>query len=267
MKKLAVIGKDVSKSVSPEIHNYIAEKLGLEISYEKISVPEEEFESRIGGLLSEYDGLNVTIPYKLSVISHLKKSEGDALAFGAVNTVLTSTLTGYNTDGSGFMQMLDCQNVKTVCERALVLGAGGAGRSVAKKLLDGGAQVEIYDRNFSTAKNVENEFKGVKAVSEVTAEDRTIIVNATGVGMHKTEGVSPVTEEVLAACRVAVDLIYEPPKSRFLAIAESLGKKIINGRAMLFFQAYYSDCIYFGLAPEKEQAEKLFNGYLKEVVK
>lgn len=53
MKKLAVIGKDVSKSVSPEIHNYIAEKLGLEISYEKISVPEEEFESRIGGLLSE----------------------------------------------------------------------------------------------------------------------------------------------------------------------------------------------------------------------
>lgn len=267
MKKLAVIGKDVSKSVSPEIHNYIAEKLGLEISYEKISVPEEEFESRIDGLLSEYDGLNVTIPYKLSVIPHLKKTEGDALAFGAVNTVLTASLTGYNTDGLGFMQMLDCQNVKTAGERALVLGAGGAGRSVAKKLLDCGSQVEIYDRNFSTAKNVENEFKGVKAVSEVTAEERAIIVNATGVGMHKTEGVSPVTGEVLAACRVAVDLIYEPPKSRFLAIAESLGKKIINGRAMLFFQAYYSDCIYFGLAPDKERAEKLFNGYLKEVVK
>ena len=78
MKKLAVIGKDVSKSVSPEIHNYIAAKLGLEISYEKISVPEEEFESRIDGLLSEYDGLNVTIPYKLLFLT-LKKPRGTRL--------------------------------------------------------------------------------------------------------------------------------------------------------------------------------------------
>ena len=261
MKKLAVIGKDVSKSVSPEIHNYIAEKLGLEISYEKISVPEEEFESRIDGLLSEYDGLNLTIPYKLSVISHLKKTEGDALAFGAVNTVLTSTLTGYNTDGSGFMQMLDCQNVKTAGERALVLGAGGAGRSVAKKLLDCGSQVEIYDRNFSTAKNVENEFKGVKAVSEVTAEKRAIIVNATGVGMHKTEGVSPVTGEVLAACRVAVDLIYEPKQSEFLLIADGFHRQTANGAAMLFYQAYAADCIFFDKMPDVETANRLWRKY------
>ena len=92
--KLTVIGKDVSRSTSPEMHSFIAKYLGKEITYDKISIPEEQFEDRIDGLLSEYDGLNVTIPFKLSVIPHLKKLDGDAPVFGAVNTVITSTLTG-----------------------------------------------------------------------------------------------------------------------------------------------------------------------------
>ena len=250
MIKLAVIGKDVSKSTSPEIHNFIASELGLKISYEKISVPEEQFESRIDGLIKTYDGFNVTIPYKLSVIPHLKSTEGDATAFGAVNTVLTSTLTGYNTDGLGFMQMLNSEGVKVKGCEVLLLGAGGAGRSVAKKLSDAGAYVDIYDRNFTNAESVAAQFASVSALKEVAPKKRKLIVNATGVGMHKTEGLSPVGE-----------------KSEFLRIAEDLGKKIINGRAMLFYQAYYSDCIYFGLNPSPEIAAKLFKKYLKEVVK
>lgn len=267
MLKLAVIGKDVSKSTSPQIHDFIAANSGLEITYEKISVPEEEFESKIGELLKNYDGLNVTIPYKLSVISHLKKIAGDALSFGAVNTVLTKTLTGYNTDGMGFMQMLDSNKVEVAGESVLLLGAGGAGRSVAKKLLDAGATVEIYDKNTANAKEVAAEFKGVTAVDGVTAKPRKLIINATGVGMHKTEGISPVPAEILSGCEVAVDLIYEPEKSEFLRIAEGLGKKIINGRAMLFYQAYYSECYYFGLTPSPETAAKLFEKFIKETIK
>lgn len=267
MIKLAVIGKDVSKSTSPEIHNFIASELGLEISYEKISIPEEQFESRIDGLIKSYDGFNVTIPYKLSVIPHLKRTEGDATAFGAVNTVLASTLTGYNTDGLGFMQMLNSDGVKVNGCEVLLLGAGGAGRSVAKKLSDAGAYVEIYDRNFTNAESVAGQFASVSALKEVAPKKRKLIVNATGVGMHKTEGLSPVGAEIIEGCEVAVDLIYVPEKSEFLRIAEDLGKKIINGRAMLFYQAYYSDCIYFDLNPSPEIAAKLFKKYLKEVVK
>lgn len=267
MLKLAVIGKDVSKSTSPQIHGFIADELKLEISYEKISVPEAEFESRIGGLLKNYDGLNVTIPYKLSVIPHLKGTEGDALAFGAVNTVVTSTLKGYNTDGLGFMQMLESNNVKVKGETVLLLGAGGAGRSVAKKLADAGAKVEIYDKNTANAKGVAAEFKGVTVVDGVAAMPRKLIVNATGVGMHKTEGISPVPAGILKECQVAADLIYEPEKSEFLRIAEALGKKIINGRAMLFYQAYYSECYYFNLTPSPETAAQLFKKYLKETLK
>ena len=263
--KFAVVGKDVSRSTSPEMHKFIADNLGREISYEKISVPEEEFEDKIDVLLREYDGLNVTIPYKLAVIPHLKKLEGDAPVFGAVNTILASTLTGYNTDGLGFMQMLTSAGVNARGKRVLLLGAGGAGRSVAKKLLDDGAEVEVYDKRTENAQAVAAEFGGVKCVTEVTPEERYLIINATGVGMHKTVGISPVGEDVLAKCEVAVDLIYQPERSRFLEIAEALGKKVINGRAMLFYQAYYAECIYLGIAPSDSVAERLFSAYLKEL--
>lgn len=263
MLKLAVIGKDVSKSSSPQIHSFIASSLGLGISYGKISVPESSFEFEIDGLLKQYDGLNVTIPYKLSIIPHLKKVEGDAQVFGAVNTVVTSTLTGYNTDGQGFKLMLENEGVGLSGKRALLLGAGGAGRSVAKKLADAGAEVFIFDRNTHKAEAVAKEF-GVVALPQPDPKPYFAVVNATGVGMHQTEGVSPVGAELLKKTDVAVDLIYEPAKSRFLEIAESFGKKIINGGAMLFYQAYFAQRIYFGEEADAAQAKKLYEEFREE---
>lgn len=263
MIKLAVVGKDVSKSASPQIHLFIAKNLGVQISYDKISIPEEQFEGQIEGLLKEYDGLNFTIPYKLTVIPHLKEIVGDAKAFGAVNTVVTKTLKGYNTDGLGFMQMLNSAGIEVDGKKVLLLGAGGAGRSVAKKLLDGGAKVEIYDRFTQNAVNVANEFGNITVLNEVVPHKVDVIINATGVGMHKTEGISPVGEEVLKLCDTAVDLIYVPAQSEFLRLAESLGKKTLNGASMLFYQAYYSDCYYFGLTPDPAVASKLYEEYAK----
>lgn len=259
--KLTVIGKDVSRSTSPEMHSFIAKNLGKEITYDNISIPEEQFEDRIDGLLSEYDGVNVTIPFKLSVIPHLKKLEGDAPVFGAVNTVITSTLTGYNTDGLGFMLMLTNAGIDAKGKKVLLLGAGGAGRSVAKKLLDDGAEVEIYDKFTANAEAVAAEFKGIKCVKEVLPEERYLIINATGVGMHKTEGISPVGRELIELCDTAVDLIYVPPKSAFLQLAEGLGKRIVNGMSMLFYQAYYAECIYHGRQPDDGEAAALYKKF------
>jgi shikimate dehydrogenase len=263
VKKLAVIGKDVSKSISPQIHAFIAKRLNIDISYDKISIPEDEFESRIDGIIQTYDGVNVTIPYKIVIKSHLEKVVGDGKIFGAVNTVLCGNLTGDNTDGLGFMLMLVNNGVNVAKKKALVLGAGGAGRSVVKKLTDAGAEVYVYDKNFSNSCALGKEF-GVSALCDIKSDDYFLIVNATGVGMHKTEGLSPVDEEVLNRCEVAIDLIYVPEKSAFLKIAESLGKKIINGKAMLFYQAYYADCIFFGLKPDVGQAKTLFTQFLSE---
>lgn len=266
MKKLnlALIGKDVSKSESPQMHAFIAKKLGYEISYRNISIAENEFEDKIDRILNSFDGLNVTIPYKLSVIPHLRKTEGDALVFGAVNTVKTAHMSGFNTDGLGFELMLKNGGVDVKNKKLLVLGAGGAGRSVAKKLADGGATVFIFDNTPQRAEAVAKEFEGVTALSTLSSQSCFAIVNATGVGMHNTVGLSPVGEELISACEVAIDLIYNPNISKFLQIASALGKKTLNGLPMLFYQAYFAECIFADITPNNEIAQRLFEGYLKE---
>lgn len=263
MVKLAIIGKDVSQSASPEIHAFITERLGLKVTYDKVSIPEDKFEERIDGILKEYAGMNVTIPYKLAIIPHLNGIYDDAATFGAVNTVVNAVKKGYNTDGMGFMQMLCAANVPVSGKTFLLLGAGGAGRSVAKKLLDGGACVELYDRNEENAKKVASEFGGITVLKEVVPHKVDAIVNATGVGMHKSEGVSPVGKDVIAECDTAIDLIYVPAQSEFLRIAAGLNKKTLNGMPMLFYQAYYSDCYYFGLSPDPTVAAKLYEEFVK----
>lgn len=259
--KAAVIGKDVSKSQSPEMHTFISTKLGYEIDYEKLSIPEEDFSKVAEKLFSKYDGFNVTIPYKMKITDFLEREEGDAKVFGAVNTVLSKEKKGYNTDGLGFMLMLENGGVKASNKEVLVLGAGGAGRSVAKKLIDGGANVSVFDMRAENVNSLKREFGKITALESVKPAKYYLIINATGVGMHKTEGISPVGGDILGMCEVAVDLIYTPEKSRFLEIAEGLGKKIINGRAMLFYQAYYSECIYFGVKPDEKQAKRLFEKF------
>lgn len=258
---LAVIGKDVSKSTSPQIHTFIAERMGNEVNYKSVSIPENEFEGKAESLFKDYDGFNVTIPYKLAIIPYLEKVSGDAEVFGAVNTVRSHDKSGYNTDGLGFSLMLKNNGVDVDGQEVLVLGAGGAGRSVCKKLSDAGAKVSVFDMRYESCKAVANEFRGVVSLEKIEVKPYFLIVNATGIGMHRTEGLSPVNEELLKLCTVAVDLIYTPKKSVFLMIAESLGKKIINGEAMLFYQAYYSECIYFGTEPDEKQAKELFEQY------
>ena len=263
--KLAVIGKDVSKSGSPSIHAFIADKLGYKVVYDKISIPETKFDTDIYRIFEEYDGFNVTIPFKLSVIKYLDKTVGDAQVFGAVNTVSAKNKTGYNTDGLGFMLMLKCGKVDVKDKKVLIIGAGGAGRSVAKKLLDSGAKVFVYNRTPEKAHALAREFNGVTALDNLQNTPYYALINASGVGMHNTEGLSPVGEELISLCDVAIDLIYEPAVSKFLEIAASLGKQTMNGRAMLFYQAYYAACIYAEMQPDEYVAEKLFKEYLEEL--
>ena len=109
MKKLrlALLGRDVSLSDSEKIHRFILGKMGTECDYEKVSVPETAFWRAAERLLNETDGFNVTIPYKRSIFPYLKSIKGDAAAYGSVNTVVSAEKAGYNTDGKGFLLMLE----------------------------------------------------------------------------------------------------------------------------------------------------------------
>lgn len=260
--KMAVIGKDVSKSLSPAIHRFILREMGYECTYEALSLTEEEFPAVAPTLFERYDAFNVTIPYKLSIQPYLHKIEGDAAVFGAVNTVDVPTMSGYNTDGIGFLLLLENADVAVKGKSVLVLGSGGVGRSVIKKLLDAGAKVYAFDLNGESLRKVHEEFPEFTPLKKVTTERYDVIVNCTGVGMHKTEGVSPVDKELLCLCDTAVDLIYVPKKSEFLRLAEEAGRKIVNGESMLFYQAYYSDCIYLKKQPSAAQAKALFEKFV-----
>lgn len=262
--KLALIGKDVSKSLSPQVHTFISKRMGNKVTYTNISIPENEFKQRIVELFDELDGFNVTIPYKLSIIPHLKEVVGDGKVFGSVNTVTTRNLCGNNTDGMGFAMMLENNNVSVNGKDVLVLGAGGSGRSVSKKLLDAGANVSIFDIHHNKACALADEFCGLRVIEKLEEKPYYLIVNATGVGMHESEGQSPASQNLISLCEVAVDLIYTPKKSRFLQIAEGFGKKILNGEGMLFYQAYFSECIYFDIKPNNLLAKQLFEEYQKE---
>jgi shikimate dehydrogenase len=270
-KKLGVIGRDVSKSQSPKIHGFIARALHKELSYDLVSIPPEEFENRIDDVLLKYDGLNVTIPYKLAVIPYLEKIADAAEKVGAVNTIVCGTY-GYSTDGEGFMLMLKTEHIDVQGKSVLMLGAGGAARAVVYELLKAGAFVAIYSRTFAKVTALcesIGEVNGQCAQALQTVENNPefdIVINATGVGMHESVGVSPCSQKLLKGCDTAIDLIYQPAKSEFLAIAERNGKKILNGLGMLFYQAYLAQCYYWNITHiDTEQAKELFLAYQREV--
>ncbi len=267
MKKFAVVGKDVSRSLSPQIHSFLSSRLGYALSYDKVTVPEAEFESRIEELLLKYDGLNLTIPYKITVIPHLDKICGDAKTFGAVNTVLSSDKSGHNTDGLGFMRMLELADITVTGKRVLLVGAGGAGRSSAIKLASAGASVSVYSRRYESTQSLVVTCPSITPLRALEPASYDLIVNATGVGMHKTVGSSPVSEEIIKNCSAAADLIYDPEESEFLRVAKSLGKRTVNGKAMLFFQAYFAECVWFGKEADLQTADALYKEFIKEVLK
>ena len=264
MKKLrlALLGRDVSLSDSEKIHRFILGKMGTECDYEKVSVPETAFCRAAERRLNETDGFNVTIPYKRSIFPYLKSIKGDAAAYGSVNTVVSAEKAGYNTDGKGFLLMLEGAGITVRGKSVLVLGAGGAGRSTAAALKAAGARVFLYRRNRRLLKEACEEL-GVEAAESVVPCD--IFINCTGVGMHESTGQSPVAGEELNQCLTAVDLIYRPAESEFLRLARERGKKTLSGGAMLFYQAYFSDCLYLGRKESAEEAKALYAEYLQRM--
>jgi shikimate dehydrogenase len=258
--RLGLIGKDVSKSLSEGMHGFILSQLGYACEYERLSVSPENFDSAIRRLLGDFDGFNVTIPYKRDVMEYLDEIVGDAMEFSAVNTVLSAKRAGYNTDGLGFMLMLRLANIDVVGKRVLVLGAGGAGRSSAAALKKAGAKVYLYQRRRTELLETCNEL-GVFAAESPETGGYDLLVNCTGVGMHDTEGKSPVTAQAFVGASSAVDLIYAPEKTEFLRLAEEQGLSIVNGKAMLFYQAYFADCLYLGVEPNDAQAVRFYQKY------
>lgn len=258
--RLGLIGKDLSKSPSGRIHKFILGQLGVACDYENFSITKDELDSVVRLLIGDFDAFNVTIPYKRSVFEYLDGIQGDAVACGAVNTVVSATRQGYNTDGAGFLLMLATSGISVRGKSVLILGGGGSGRSSAIALKNAGAQVAMYRRNREELIKICEQLQ-IEAASDPEAGGYDMIVNCTGVGMHDTEGRSPVTAKAFEGASVAVDLIYVPEESEFLRLAREAGLQTLNGASMLFYQGYFADCLFLQRQPSETEAKLLYEKY------
>lgn len=244
-KLFGLIGSPVSHSLSPKMHSFLAESLGIDVAYLAFDVKKEDLGSFLCGFKSaDALGFNVTVPYKIDIIKYLDEVKNDAKNMNSVNTIVNRNgkWYGYNTDGEGFCRYLHIKGCEIKDKNILVIGAGGASLGVCYKLAEYGANsITVTSR---TKEKVNNILKMVKKYSNTKVYDDVdktreydIIINATPLGMHPNEDKNPCTfMDIISEKTVCADLVYNPAKTLFLKEAEKKGAKIINGLGMLIMQ-------------------------------
>ncbi len=242
MKRFGLLGEKLAHSFSPQIHRSLG---GYEYElYEKAPGELDDF------LKSDtFDGLNVTIPYKQAVIPYCSGLSAQAAAIGSVNTLLRrpdGTLWGENTDYSGFSAMLHRSGLCVRGKKALVLGSGGASKTVQAVLRDTGAQCVVISRTG------ENHYGNLDKHS-----DARILVNTTPVGMYPNNGQSAVDLGLFPQCEGVFDLIYNPARTRLMLDAQKRGIPAFGGLFMLVEQARCAAGLFTGQTPDERLTERL----------
>ena len=239
------------------MHNAAFRALGLEWRYLPLPVPPELFEPTARALpASGYAGANVTVPHKLAARALCDRLSHAARAIGAVNTMSfrDGRVEGENTDGPG---LLDAIGEPVAGRRALVLGAGGAGRAAAWALHDAGAEVTIWNRTAERAAALADEL-GIRQVPHPHAAD--VLVNSTSVGLDA----GATEEQVLAALGLdgadppplLVDLPYGTERTALVGWAERGGSRVVDGIEVLVRQGARSFALWTGSEPPVEAMKK-----------
>jgi len=262
-KVCAVIGDPVEHSLSPCFQNAAFQHLGLDFVYVAFTVKAEELRGAIEGVRSlGFHGLNVTMPHKISIIQYLDELDEDAERIGSVNTVLNrdGRLIGYTTDGVGALNALKNNGVDPKGKKIVILGAGGASRSVSLALIKEAKELVILNRTVRRAERLVCDLhRLVKEDEKVRSgglteenlrkelENADILINATPVGMMPNEDKMPVKEEHLHPNLVVFDLVYNPIETKLLRKAKMIGAKTIDGLSMLIHQGAASFEIWTGV--------------------
>ena len=269
-----IIGDPIEHTMSPVMHNAAFRQVGVDYLYVPFKVKQGELAKAIDGVRAlNIRGLNVTIPHKVAVIQFLDKLDHLAEKIGAVNTIVNDdgVLTGYNTDGAGFLQALLERGIEPEGKNMVILGAGGASRAISFSLADRGSHLVILNRllELDWAKDLASKIsqtftKEVEALelnreNLARALDRAdIVVNATSVGMTPNIDETPVTSDLLKPDLTVFDIVYNPIKTRLLREAEAAGARTISGLDMLVWQGALAFEKWTGLkAPVEVMREKV----------
>ncbi|WP_019415537.1 shikimate dehydrogenase [Paenisporosarcina sp. TG20] len=264
MKKwYAVIGDPISHSMSPQMHCQWFEDLKIDATYIPLHVKAEELANAVQSLKClGASGWNVTIPHKETILPLLDRIDSTAAIMGAVNTVVVEedkTLTGYNTDGIGFVNSLEEAIGPMLKELpVLIIGAGGAARGIAFALkTQGYTSISCANRSILNAQRLIDDVVGVRALSLELAEEELamfqIIIQTTPAGMKSSKIDKPLSLKNIRSSAIVADIVYNPLLTPFLAEAKDRGARCLSGVGMFVHQGAYSFQKWTNRKPDTKQ--------------
>lgn len=253
-KIIGVIGHPIKHSLSPMMHNYAFNKLDLDFVYLPFDIAAANLKDALKGMVAlGVKGFNVTIPHKERIVDFLDELSDSAKIVNAVNTVVNENgkLHGFNTDVDGILKTLEDYKDEINGNMVTVIGAGGAARSVIYTLINNFnvEKINIVNRTVEKAESLKDYFTSKMLFEKIKTyelappdiinvfADSKLIVNASSIGMSPEEDDSPTSiVESFNSNQIVFDLVYNPRKTKFLALAESQGATILNGLKMFVEQ-------------------------------
>lgn len=249
-KLVGLFGYPLSQSLSSIMQNASFQKYNLNKIYIPIEVTRDNLETVVKGISKmNFDGFNITKPYKVDIMKYLDDIDEYAKLIGAVNTVKISNgiLKGYNTDGTGFLKSFEeGTGTKIEGKKVFILGSGGAARAIAITLALSKAQsIYICNRTYEKAKSLAayvNKLGNCAAIPmeyedmKKAIDDSHVLVNTTSVGMFPNINESPLNGNLLNENLVVCDIVYNPMKTKLLIDAVQRGCKIVPGLGMFVYQ-------------------------------
>ena len=259
MKKwYAVIGDPIAHSLSPFMHDLWFEEHSVNGTYIPIHVEPDKLEQAVDSMKAlGISGFNITLPHKQSIIPFLSKMDETAIVMNAVNTVTCEggQLTGWNTDGDGFVKSLFMHPVE-LDAKVLVIGAGGAARGIAFALKRAGFNdVTITNRTYRRAEELAAATRSAALTlkdAEKSLGEFSIIIQTTSVGLAKNEAL-PLSLDGLKPQTLVADIIYNPLETPFLKAAKEKDCTIINGVGMFVYQGAIAFEKWTGIQPDTEK--------------
>ena len=252
MKQYLVIGNPIKHSLSPQLHNYWFKENNIDAVYDKKQLNESDIEQIITEVKNgKIDGINVTVPFKKSVIPFLDDLTLVAKETQSVNTIFkkNNKVVGDNTDIGGFELSLKHINYSVKNKKVFVLGAGGVVSSIiiALKRL-GVAKITLSNRTKEKAEDFKKVYSDLEIVDWGETTDFNIIINATSLGL-KNEDEIKLNYADIGPNKLFYDVIYNPNKTKFLSKAKQFGNQIENGKMMFIYQAQLAFKIWHNLLP------------------
>ena len=265
-KVCGIIGDPVTHSMSPVMQNAAFQAANLDYAYVAFPVSGDDILRCAGAVRTlGIRGLNVTVPHKVAIMSTLDEIDSLAGHVGAVNTIVNDggKLTGYNTDGPGFMRALAGAGLNVAGKAVVLLGAGGAARAVAYSLAEDGARLTILNRSVTRAEALAREISATRndhvgyapleraCLAEKLAAAE-ILVNTTSVGMSPDVDATPCPQDLLRENLAVCDIVYHPLQTRLLREADAAGATTIGGAEMLIYQGAQAFELWTGVSAPVE---------------